>query len=105
MPESRTGKRFPIELPIKLHGSQGSEELSGFTANLSAAAVYMRADTDLEAGSEVQFEIKLPSQTTGGTGNVLIQCRGRVVRTEGGGDAGGRGIACVIDAYEFVREP
>jgi hypothetical protein len=42
---------------------------------------------------------------TGGKENVVIQCRGRVVRTdESSTDPDGtRGVACVIDSYEFVR--
>ena len=38
--EARTGKRFPLELPIKIHGvDQG-----GVTGNMSAAGVYIRGN-------------------------------------------------------------
>jgi hypothetical protein len=41
---------------------------------------------------------------TGGAENVKIQCKGRVVRTDESGEGNeGRGVACVIDSYEFVR--
>ena len=62
--EARTGKRFPIELPIKIH--KGETDAKGVTGNLSAAGVYIRADETGEGGE-------------------------------------GRGVACVIDSYEFVR--
>ena len=101
--EARTGKRFPLELPIKIH--QGQADSAGVTGNLSAAGVYIKADSSMEIGSPVEFEITLPPQMTGGQENVTIQCKGRVVRAdatpEGGGE--GRGVACVIDSYEFVR--
>jgi len=100
--EARTGKRFPLELPIKIHQAEASGEAKGVTGNLSAAGVYIRADASLDIGSPVEFEITLPPEMTGGQENVTIQCKGRVVRSD---DTGGesRGVACVIDSYEFMR--
>ncbi len=103
--DARTGKRFPLELPIKIHKESESGAHSGTTGNLSAAGVYIKADAALEVGSNVEFEITLPPEVTGAKENVVVQCRGRVVRTdeskEGSKDA--RGVACVIDTYDFVR--
>jgi PilZ domain len=106
--EARTGKRFPLHLPIKIHKEDtAGETLNGMTGDLSAAGVYIRADASLEVGSPVEFEITLPPEVTGGKDDVVIQCRGRVVRTDEpnasaeSGDS--RGVACVIDSYEFVR--
>jgi PilZ domain len=105
--EARTGKRFPLHLPIKIHKEDtAGETLNGMTGDLSAAGVYIRADASLEVGSPVEFEITLPPEVTGGKDDVVIQCRGRVVRTdEPASTAAGdnRGVACVIDSYEFVR--
>jgi PilZ domain len=101
--EARTGKRFPLELPIKIHKENASGDSAGLTGNLSAAGVYIRADASLEIGSPVEFEITLPPDVTGGQENVVIQCKGRVVRTDQTGSDEGRGVACVIDSYEFVR--
>jgi hypothetical protein len=106
--EARTGKRFPLHLPIKIHREDtAGATLSGMTGDLSAAGVYIRADASLEVGSPVEFEITLPPEVTGGKDNVVIQCRGRVVRTDepdANAAAGeNRGVACVIDSYEFVR--
>jgi hypothetical protein len=107
--EARTGKRFPLELPIKIHkGESGADAMGadtkGVTGDLSAAGVYIRADASLDVGSPVEFEITLTPEMTGGTENVKIQCKGRVVRADETGKGGeGRGVACVIDSYEFVR--
>ncbi len=102
--EARTGKRFPLELPIKLHSESKDGDAAGTTGNLSAAGVYIRADASLEVGSPVEFEITLPPDVTGGQENVVIACKGRVVRTDPtGASEDGRGVACVIDSYEFVR--
>ena len=103
--EARTGKRFPLELPIKIHKAEEGGQHSGTTGNLSAAGVYIRADAALEVGSTVEFEIALPPEVTGAKDNVIVQCRGRVVRTDepASGSAEARGVACVIDSYDFVR--
>jgi len=105
--EARTGKRFPLQLPIKIHKEDAVVDTSGITGNLSAAGVYIRADAALEVGSPVEFEITLPPEVTGGKEDVVIQCRGRVVRTDepnASAESGdNRGVACVIDSYEFVR--
>jgi len=103
--EARTGKRFPLELPIKIHKEGASADSKGTTGDLSAAGVYIRADASLEVGSPVEFEITLPPDVTGGQESVTIQCKGRVVRTDPtGASADGKGVACVIDSYEFVRK-
>jgi PilZ domain len=105
--DARTGKRFPLELPIKIHKQDSGGDSSGVTGNLSAAGVYIRANEALEVGSPVEFEIALPPEMTGAKENVVIQCRGRVVRTDepagGSKPSEARGVACVIDSYEFVR--
>jgi PilZ domain len=105
--EARTGKRFPLHLPIKIHKEDSAAEASGVTGDLSAAGVYIRADASLDVGSPVEFEITLPPEVTGGKEDVVIQCRGRVVRTDepnaGAVPGDNRGVACVIDSYEFVR--
>jgi len=105
--EARTGKRFPLELPIKIHKADEGGQHSGVTGNLSAAGVYIRADAALEVGSSVEFEIALPPEVTGAKESVIVQCRGRVVRTDepasGGSSTEARGVACVIDSYDFVR--
>jgi len=104
--EARTGKRFPLELPIKIHKAEEGGQHSGVTGNLSAAGVYIRADAALDVGSNVEFEIALPPEVTGAKENVIVQCRGRVVRTDepaSGKGTEARGVACVIDSYDFIR--
>jgi hypothetical protein len=119
--EARTGKRFPVELPIRIHVSDSDKEQAGTTANVSAAGVFLKADTgavartskskkkedvgQLRCGAVVEFELTLPAAAIGADADVHIQCRGRVVRVEKptGGDVRD-GVACVIDKYEFVRK-
>ena len=106
MSEARTGKRFPLELPIKIHRQGGDD--SATTADMSAAGVYIMADTDLPVGSPIEFDITLPATVLGTPADVEVRCTGRVVRKESGAEAGKKkkksGVACVIDQYQFIRK-
>lgn len=108
MSEARTGKRFPLELPIRIRYKGGDDRAT--TADMSAAGVYIMADTDLTVGSPIEFDITLPAAVLGTSADVEVRCSGRVVRKETGGSGGtGKkrkksGVACVIDQYKFVRK-
>lgn len=112
--EARTGKRFPLELPIKIHGKSGDD--SATTGNMSAAGVYIMADLDLAIGSNIEFDITLPASVLGTPGDVEVHCTGRVVRKDAEAKAAAansnsskkkktkNGVACVIDQYKFIRK-
>src|SRR5215510_9549705 len=99
--EARTGNRFPLELRIRIRRKGGDEGAT--TADLSAAGVYIMADTDLSVGSPIEFDITLPASVLGTPADVEVHCTGRVVRKEDEGKAeSGKkkkksGVACVID--------
>lgn len=110
--EARTGKRFPLRLPITIFRSKSSRKHRGSTTDLSAGGAYFSADADFKVGANIEFAITLPHQALGTRKDVELHCSGRVVRSEAappGTRAGKRtrrkGLACVIDQYEFVRRP
>lgn len=110
MTEVRTGKRFPLQLPITIHGEQSSRKHKGVTSNISAAGVYFWSEKAFAVGSLIKFNVNLPGEIIGGERNVQIECRGRVVRADVNGRAKRlrtaartRGLACVIDGYKFIR--
>ena len=115
MSESRTGVRFPVELPIRIQVSDIEAEQAGTTSNISAAGVYIKTqasgseETSGQAvwrpGSVVSFEMTLPAEVIGASEDAHVQCCGRVVRVEKLKDDPRNGVACVIDNYEFVRRP
>lgn len=108
MSEARTGKRFPLELPIRIHGKGGDDK--GTTVDMSGAGVYIMADVDLNVGSPIEFDITLPASVLGTPGDVEVRCSGRVVRkdAEAAATTGKKkkksGVACVIDEYKFIRK-
>jgi len=113
VPDVRTGKRFPLQLPITIAEGQSSRKHRATTANVSAAGVFVRAERSLKVGAKVSFDIMLPGQALGTGHDVKIRCAGRVVRAESSRSSPRtkqsasrnklRGMACVIDQYRFVR--
>jgi hypothetical protein len=103
--ELRTGERYSLELPMTVRRQNSVSLLAGITSDLSMAGVRFSAETTLEVGTALEFEIALPEEVTGGA-TVVIHGYGRVVRSDDlalAEQAGNSGLACVIDSYEFVR--
>src|SRR6185312_5879311 len=101
--DARTGKRFPLNLPITIRKGKAAKGAKATTSNVSAAGIYIEGDENLEIGSSIDFDIVLPAKVVGSDKDVEITCKGRVVRQDGKGKKGKSGIACVIDTYKFVR--
>lgn len=105
--ESRTGQRFPLELPITIRNQESADSEQAVTCDLSASGVYIQAKSKMHIGTTIEFEIALPAAVVGTEGDVSIRCKGRVVRMEEGDTddhAMQNGVGCVIDQYEFVRK-
>ncbi len=97
----RTGRRFPVHLPLKFIGTQNIPP--GSTANISAAGVYLWVDSGLPVDSAIEFEIEIPADTIGAEHDARLHCHGRVLRCDSNQEQGRTGVACVIEKYEFVR--
>jgi PilZ domain-containing protein len=97
----RTSRRFPVHLPLKVLGEQGTPV--GLTENISAAGVYLWVDGGLEVGSSAEFEITIPGETVGADSDVRLHCQGRVIRCDHDQQQGRSGVACVIERYEILR--
>lgn len=108
MPDTRTSKRFPLKLATTIKGKKA--KLKGTTADLSAAGVFILADAEFEVGSDVEFDIVLPSAMIGAKNDVEVRCKGRVIRKGASSKARSKkkgskdGVACVIDSYKFIRK-
>ncbi|MBV9670983.1 MAG: PilZ domain-containing protein [Acidobacteriales bacterium] len=99
MPEARNGKRFPLQLPVRVAGK------NGVTKNVSGAGLYLDADQDLAVGSSIELELILPADTVNGSADVHVRCTGHVVRVDPPGNRpdNSGGLACVIDYYKMTR--
>jgi hypothetical protein len=97
--EMQSAPRFPLHLPVSVKSQNVAYEAE--TQNISANGVLFAMENDVPVGSMVDFTILLPGEVVGTSGDVQIDCRGRVVRSFE--DQGRRGVGVVIDEYHFER--
>ena len=98
--ERRTARRFSMMLPlrVRLSSENGAAEKQGETRDISYRGLYFLIEAKVEAGSSIEFVLKLPQQITL-AGDVHIRCYARVLRVEP--HNGRRGVAARIERYEF----
>ena len=97
--DMQSAMRFPIKLPVSVKSNTGANAAE--TQNISANGVLFRVDSDMPIGSPVDFTLSLPAEVVGAASDVLVDCRGRVVRSFE--EDGRRGVGVVIDEYHFER--
>ncbi len=93
----RVSVRFPMELAICLHTQEGQTE--AMSVNISANGVLFSGPRLPEVDSPVEFTMRMPGEVMGYVDDLLVHCRGRIVRHE-------RRVtfdlaAAVIDEYVF----
>ncbi len=98
-PEVRCAVRFPLNLTVVL--KTGQEEFSATTENVSASGIYLLTDRPVSAGSQIAFSMRMPGAVLGTPNDVLVHCRGRVVRCTS--DNNGFHVAATIDEYTFAE--
>jgi hypothetical protein len=100
--ERRESQRFRINAPVTV--IIGKRSIPGFVQNLSNRGVFFHLDLagSAELGGNFEFLVELPPEITLST-CCLIECQGRVVRTE---KVSGQmvGIAAEILHYSIQRE-
>jgi PilZ domain-containing protein len=102
--DARTGRRFPLTLPVKIKGGSSGRSQSATTNNLSAAGVFITTNLPFKKGSKLNFKITLPAPVIGAERDVEVKCVGRVIRVDTPSRGKRRGVACVIDRYQFVPQ-
>ena len=106
MTERRTTRRYDLTLPISIRFA--AENLvtrqDGRTRDISTRGLYFVVTRDLEAGSDVDITLTLPSEITRG-GDVFVRAQGKVVRVERRLEDGESrmGVAAVIERYDIIR--
>jgi PilZ domain len=98
--EVRCAVRFPLSLPVVL--SAGEDEIVGLTRNISASGVLFALEQDLEVGRDVAFSMRMPRAVLGSPQDVLVQCKGRVVRCSSSHNE--HLAAATIDDYRFAEQ-
>jgi hypothetical protein len=99
-PEVRCAVRFPLSLPVVL--STDVEEFSAITSNVSASGVLFITDRKVTTGTLIGFSLGMPGEILGTPRDVLVHCRGRVVRCYP--SQTGYHTAATIDEYRFADQ-
>ena len=98
--EVRCAVRFPLSLPVML--STDDEEFAAVTSNVSASGVLFITDRNVTSGTLIGFRLRMPGEILGTPRDVLVHCRGRVVRCYP--SPNGYHTAATIDEYRFADQ-
>lgn len=98
--EVRCAVRFPLTLPVVVSGAGG--EHTALTKNVSASGVLFEMDHSLSVGESIHFSLRMPGAVLGTPHDVLVDCRGRVVRCSM--NESQSNVAATIDEYKFVEQ-
>src|SRR3954468_881239 len=97
--DKRVHRRYALKLPLtvkSLATTNGGAE----TSNVSARGVFFISGTKPEEGAPLEFLLTLSPEITL-TDNIVIRCKGRVVRVDQAAGSDKVGIAAVIEKYDF----
>jgi hypothetical protein len=98
--EVRCAVRFPLTLPVVV--SAGQSEYIALTHNVSASGVLFEMNSPLREGEGISFSLRMPGAILGTPHDVLVHCRGRVVRCSMSQSQSQ--VAATIDEYEFAEQ-
>ena len=97
--EVRCAVRFPLSLPVEL--TDRLTDLPAVTRNVSANGVLFELNGPLSVGEDIRFDLRMPGSVLGTPQDVLVHCRGRVVRCSISQTH--YQAAATIDEYRFVE--
>ena len=98
--EVRCAVRFPLSLPVVL--STDDAEFPAATVNVSASGVLFVTDRKVSSATLIGFSLRMPGEILGTPRDVLVHCRGRVVRCYP--SQTGYHTAATIDEYRFADQ-
>jgi hypothetical protein len=98
--EVRCSVRFPLTLPVLVQTPR--RELTALTRNVSASGVLFETHNSLPVGERISFSLRMPGAVLGTPHDVLVNCRGRVVRCSK--SQAQSQVAATIDEYQFVEQ-
>ena len=96
----RASVRFPLHLSVVL--VTADREYAAVTEDVSANGVLFRGAELPSLGTAVRFRLTMPGKIMGGSDNVMLYCKGRIVRCQQTGDDWT--AAAIIDEYSLKAE-
>lgn len=101
--EKRAARRFALQIPVAIARKDAEFGETAQIRDVSARGISLYLDAPIEQGSPIGFTLTLPPEITL-TESIRVQCKGRIVRVEGGTPDGKMAVAAVIEEYEFLPE-
>lgn len=101
--ERRSQKRIAAKVPVTIKSSDGAVQTGGYTRDLSSSGIFLYADAEINAGTELEIVLVLPPELTGGEQRWAC-CQALVARVENKSDGGTFGVAATIRRFEFLPE-
>lgn len=102
--EKRGARRFALRVPVTVSRNNGSSPKEMVQLrDVSARGICFYVDSTIAQGANIGFTLTLSPEITL-TESIRVQCKGRVVRVEGGAPEGKVTVAAVIEEYEFLPE-
>jgi hypothetical protein len=98
--EVRCAVRFPLKLPVVLE--VGKDGIAALTKDVSASGVAFEMGSSVHSGQEIRFSLRMPGAVLGTPHDVLVECRGRVVRCSK--NQSNYLAAATIDDYQFAEQ-
>jgi hypothetical protein len=89
-----------LRLPVVLYTID--QEFAAATVNVSASGVLFETDRKLLTGTSIGFQMQMPGNILGTPRDVLVHCRGRVVRCYA--SQAEYHTAATIDEYRFADQ-
>lgn len=96
----RCAVRFPLVLPLSIFHDGISEP--AITCDISASGVLFETEVAFPVGEPIVFSMEMPGTILGTSKDVLVECRGRVVRCSLSNSL--PRVAATIDEYRFVEQ-
>lgn len=98
--ELRCAVRFPLTLPMIVVSA--GRERPAITCNVSASGVLFETEQPITVGESIRFSLRMPGAILGIHRDILVECRGRVVRCSMSYTQ--PQVAATIDDYRFVEQ-
>jgi PilZ domain len=82
-PERRAGARVKAQLPVRVRGAGQTVAQTAQTRDVSSRGIFLYTSSQIQAGSDLELVLMLPSELTGGE-KYWVCCQARVLRVEQG---------------------
>jgi hypothetical protein len=93
-----------LPIIIRIPTNREVDAKQGKTRDISTRGLYFVVDQGMEAGSQLDLTLTLPSEMTHGT-EVFVRAQGKILRVERRSEDGNdrMGVAAVIERYDIIR--